>query len=265
MALEWSEVEDLVTLGVMPVGVADVKGYSTWVKSAPLDDSVQDVGTRQEPSVDAVVSLQPDLVIMEGGRGLPIEQLEKTAPVLVIKGSDSTRNIEQMKHNFTLIAQAVGKEDTAKQILSEFDAKLADAKEQIAAAGLAGAGFAMADGWMEGSQVSIRMFAKGSLVSDLAEAIGLVNAWPEKGDAEWGLGVTDVEGLIRLGDVHFFYSASEDDVFAGKEGLANNAIWKSLPFVKAGQVHKLEDGTWTFGGPRSCMHIVDQFVRTLTT
>ena len=33
--------------GVMPVGVADVEGYSTWVTAAPLDDSVTDVGTRR--------------------------------------------------------------------------------------------------------------------------------------------------------------------------------------------------------------------------
>ena len=38
--------------------------------------------------------------------------------------------------------------------------------------------------------------------------------------------------------MHFFYNASDgDDVFA--DGLADNAIWKSLPFVKKGNLHKL--------------------------
>ena len=31
VGLEWGEVEMLVSLGVMPVGVADPKGYGTWV------------------------------------------------------------------------------------------------------------------------------------------------------------------------------------------------------------------------------------------
>ena len=31
VGLEWGVVENLVTLGVMPVGVADTKGYTTWV------------------------------------------------------------------------------------------------------------------------------------------------------------------------------------------------------------------------------------------
>lgn len=263
VALEWSEAEILVTLGVMPVGVADVKGFSTWVRSEKLDDSVVDVGTRQEPSVDSIVALEPDLIITEGDRGAQIiAQLEKTAPVLVMRGSDASRNIEQMKDNVRLIATAVGKEEEAEAALQEFDATLAEGKRKLADAGVAGAGFAMADGWMEGSSVSIRMFGKGSLMSDLAEELGLENHWTGKVDEVWGLGQTDVEGLTALQDVHFFYSASEDDVFAG--ALADNPIWASLPFVKKDQVYKLEPGTWTFGGPRSCQHFVNQVVTALT-
>ncbi|MFF3601932.1 iron-siderophore ABC transporter substrate-binding protein, partial [Kitasatospora indigofera] len=44
VALEWNTAENLVALGVMPVGVADVEGYTTWVKAEKLDESVTDVG-----------------------------------------------------------------------------------------------------------------------------------------------------------------------------------------------------------------------------
>ena len=68
----------------------------------------------------------------------------------------------------------------------------------------------------------------------------------------WGLGQTDVEGLTALkdADVRFFYNASDgDDVFA--DGLAGNAIWTVAAVRQAGQLHKLPDGIWTFGGPLS--------------
>jgi ferric hydroxamate transport system substrate-binding protein len=264
VALEWSEVEDLVTLGVMPVGVADVKGYGTWNDAAKLDDSVTNVGMRGEASVDAIVALQPDLIITEVERSTTVvAQLEKTAPVIVMEGSDASRNIEHMKENFELIATAVGKEDVAAKILPQVDQAVADGKKKLAAAGVAGDGFAMADGWMEGSSVSIRMFGKGSLMSDLAEELGLRNQWKGKVDPMWGLGNTDVEGMTALSDVHFFYSASEDDVF--REGLADNAIWKSRPFVQKDQLYKLEPGTWTFGGPRSCISFVNQVVKALAS
>ena len=248
----------------MPVGVADVKGYGTWNGAAKLDDSVTNVGMRGEASVDAIVALQPDLIITEVERSTTVvKQLEKTAPVIVMEGSDSSRNIEHMKANFNLIAKAVGKEDQAAKVLPQLDKALADGKKKLAAAGVAGDGFAMADGWMEGSSVSIRMFGEGSLMSELAEELGLQNQWKGKLDPMWGLGQTDVEGMTALSDVHFFYSASEDDVFA--KGLADNAIWKSRPFVQKDQLYKLEPGTWTFGGPRSCISFVDQVVKALAS
>lgn len=263
VALEWMEAENLVTLGVMPAGVADVSGYGTWVTASPLDDSVTDVGTRQEPSADAIIGLEPDLIILEEDRDPAlIGQLEEYAPVLVVKGSDAAGgNIEQMKTNFEMIAQAVGKEDEAKTILGEFDTALADGKAAIEDAGAAGQGFAMADGWTEGSTVNIRMFGKGALFSDIAEELGLQNQWTGEVDPAWGLGQTDVEGLSGLTDLHFFYHQAGEDAWI--DGLAGNAIWTALPFVASGKVHPLEPGTWTFGGPASCEQFIDQVVQAV--
>ena len=118
VGLEWGEVEMLVSLGVMPVGVADPKGYGTWVTSAKLDPGVKDVGTRGEPSVDSIVALQPDLVVMEDDRGANIvSQLEKFVPVVVAKGSDATDNLGRMRTDLNMIAKAVGKTTEAEKLL----------------------------------------------------------------------------------------------------------------------------------------------------
>jgi ABC-type Fe3+-hydroxamate transport system substrate-binding protein len=263
VALEWAEVEMLATLGADLVGVADPAGYETWNASEPLPDDVQDVGLRQEASVDAIVALDPDLVVLEAERGSPLlKQLEEYVPVLVTEGSDAGRNLERMRSDFTMIATAVGKAEEAAEVLADLDATMADAQARIAEAGAADTPFAMADGWMEGSVVNIRMFGDGALFSDVAEELGLVNAWDGEVDEMWGLGTTDVEGVSALKDhedLTFLYSASADpDPFA--EGLAGNRLWESLPFVKQGEVHKLEDGTWTFGGPSSIAFFVEQLL-----
>ena len=264
VALEWMHAENLVTLGLQPVGVADVDGYGTWAgASAPLDESVADVGTRAEPSVDAIIDLDPDLILAEADTSEDVlTQLEELAPVLVVAGSDASDNLTRMREAFGTIATAVGRDDEASAELEELDAFLADSKAALEEAGVAGDGFAMADGWMDGSTVSIRLFGEGSLMSELAEAIGLENRWTGEVDEVWGLGTTDVEGLTGLGDVHFFYSASEDDVFT--TGLADNPIWASFPFVAEGDVHKLDAGTWTFGGPAAARSYVEQVVEALT-
>ncbi|MCE7010225.1 iron-siderophore ABC transporter substrate-binding protein [Kibdelosporangium philippinense] len=262
VALEWGEIEMVASLGVMPVGVADVQGFKTWNSIVPLDASVKDIGKRSEPSVDAIVALNPDVVIMahEGDSAL-VPQLEKYVPVVLTKTSDASRNFDRLREDMKLIAQTVGKPAEADKLLSEMDAKLAQAKTALASK--AGTPFFMADGWLEGSTVSIRPFGKGSLVSDIAEHVGLRNAWTGKVDAQWGLGQTDVEGLSALSDPNtvMFYSASEDDVFT--TGLAQNAVWQRLPFVTSKKIYKLQPGTWTFGGPKSVGYIADQFTKAL--
>jgi ferric hydroxamate transport system substrate-binding protein len=268
VALEWNHAEMAATLGVMPVGVADVDGYTTWDAAVPLDDSVRDVGTRGEPSIDSIVDLEPDLILAEGDTDpAQITQLEQYAPVLVLQTTNAEDSIGTMTAAFETLAAATGTEDEAAAVLAEFDQTIADAKAAVEQAGATGSYFVMADGWLDGSNVAIRPFGQGSYMSDLAEAIGLVNAWEGEVDPMWGLGQTDVEGLATgiqgKDDLTFIYSASTDDVFT--TGLVDNPIWAALPFVQAGDIVKLEPGTWTFGGPRSGQSIVQQFADAVTS
>src|SRR5690554_1471490 len=264
VGLEWGVIENLVSLGVMPVGVADVEGYTTWVSAAPLDEGVTDVGLRGEPSIDSLVALDPDLVIST--TDLPeniIQQIEELVPVLVVRPAAAERPIDQMKDNIRLVAQAVGKEAEADALVERVDDAIAEGAEAISAAGLEGQRFTLADAWMDGNNVSVRAFTAGSLMGAVGEGMGLINAWELEGDPNYGLAITDVEGLTALGDVIFTYytNAAEDDAIAALEG---NAIWEGLPFVQDGNVHRLPDGIWMFGGPLSVEQFVSAMVDTLT-
>jgi iron complex transport system substrate-binding protein len=267
VGLEWGVVESLITLGVMPVGVADTKGYKAWVSAEKLDDSVEDVGTRGESSIDAIVALNPDLIVTTTDESASaIAQMEKAAPVLVVKGADAKNAIPQMKAIVEMIAQAVGKTEQAKTVLADFDKKLAEGKQKIADAGKAGTPYTMADGYKQGSTISIRMYTSGSLLGAVANELGMKNAWTGAGDPVYGLASTDVEGLTKLKDGEFLYIANDadgGDVFGGD--LAKNAIWKNLPFVKSGNVHRLPDGVWMFGGPKSTKQFIDATVQAVTS
>ncbi|MEU5292219.1 iron-siderophore ABC transporter substrate-binding protein [Streptomyces umbrinus] len=268
VATEWNEVESLITLGVDPVGVADVKGYKTWDTAVPLKNEPKDIGTRGEPSMDTVASLSPDLIVASSD--LPpaaVKQLRKIAPVLGIKSADASDQVGQMLENLDLIAKATGTTDKARTARTNFEAKVAEGKKALADAGLDGTDFAFADGYVTSNQVSLRPYTSGSLIGAVNEQIGLKNAWKVKGDAAYGLGTTDVEGLTSLPkDVQFAYIGNDDDKgstpFTG--ALAKNAVWTSLPFVKADKVHRLPDGIWMFGGPQSMEAYIDAVVDALT-
>ena len=263
---EWNVIEHLVSLGVMPVGAADVEGYTAWVSAEPLSSDVADVGVRGEPSIETIAELKPDLVVAT--TDLPeaaIAQLEEFVPVLVLRSADASRPIEQMRENLDLIAQATGTEDEAGEVLASYETAIDEGAAAIAEAGLAGEPVAFADGWIASNQVSVRPFVTGSLLAAVNEDLGLDTPWTLEGDADYGLASTDVEGLTALGDVRFVYitnGAAEDDPFV--TGLAGNAVWESLPFVKSDRVYRLDDGIWMFGGPSSMEQYVDALVEALT-
>ncbi|MCL7426552.1 iron-siderophore ABC transporter substrate-binding protein [Streptomyces sp. YS415] len=265
---EWHEVELLISLGVDPVGVADVKGYQTWDQAVPLKNEPKDIGTRGEPSMDTIAALKPDLIV--ASTDLPpaaVKQLREVAPVVEVKSADAADPIGQMTENLDLLAKATGTTEQAAKVKEAFDAKLAEGKKALADAGLAGAAYAFADGYDISNQVSVRPFTSGSLIGAVNERLGLKNDWTVKGDESYGLGSTDVEGLTKLSDdVHFAYIGNDGDKnstpFTGT--LAKDKVWTSLPFVKKGNVHRLDDGIWMFGGPGSMNQYVDSVVAALT-
>jgi ABC-type Fe3+-hydroxamate transport system substrate-binding protein len=261
VTLEWAETEIAASLGVMPVGAADLEGYNTWVgASEPMDESVVDVGTRQEPSIDAIAGLSPDLIIMEADDEKLIPNIEEFAPVLVVEGSNETDNLARMKRDVDMVAELTGKTAEAEALWTEFEGKIEATTAAIAAAGTGDVPYLYADGWVEGDAISIRPFAASSLVGSLGTAVGLENAWTGETDGAWGLGATDVEGMAQFTDTElkFVYNNSyNDDIF--NEKLVGNPIWDDLKFVKDGSMYELPHSIWTFGGPRSSGAILDYF------
>ncbi|MEU8819027.1 iron-siderophore ABC transporter substrate-binding protein [Actinoplanes sp. NPDC048796] len=267
VSLEWGLTENLVALGVKPVGQADVKGYNNWDKSAPIDASTPDVGQRGEPSLDSIVALKPDLVVTT--KDLPenvIASIAKQAPVLTLRGSDGADPIGYMRKTVNTLAQATGTQAKATELLAGFDAKVAAGKDALAKANKSGAAFAMADGWVDAGTVSLRFYTPTSFFGAIANELGLKNQWTTGGDKDYGLAQTDVEGLTKLKDpsTAFLYVANDADGGDFTDSLKTNAVWKQLPFVTANQVKRVPDGIWMFGGPASANAYIDALTSALT-
>lgn len=267
VSLEWGLTENLIQLGVKPVGAADVKGYNTWDTSAPLDAKTPDVGQRGEPSLDAVIALHPDLVVTTTDLQEPvIAQIAKQVPVLALRGSDATDPIAYMRRTVHTLAAATGTQAQATTLLAGFDAKVAQGKQALATAGRAGAAFTMSDGWVDSGTVSVRMYTPASFFGAVAGELGLKNQWTTGGDKDYGLATTDVEGLTKITGTGstFVYIANKSDGGDFTTSLTGNAVWKQLPFVKAQRVKRIPDGMWMFGGPASAGAYVDAMVSALS-
>jgi iron complex transport system substrate-binding protein len=266
VALEWTYVEDLQILGVTPVGVADIKGYSSYVTATdPLPDGVTDVGTRQEPNLEAIAALKPDLIIDDTFRmASNYDALSGIAPVLAFDpySKDATQ-LETMKNDFTEVAKAVGKQDEAQQQLAALDQAGQDAKAALDKAGLTDLSAAVAvAGSSPGAAPAVRMFTDRTLVQEVLGLAGIKTGWQGKPD-DYGNTTVSPEALTKMpADAYFLYAEQPDYKLFSKI-LPTSSVWKNLPFVMAGHIKALDPGTWFYGGPKSCIQILTETVKAL--
>ena len=252
VTLEWDATEDVLALGVTPVGAADKKIYRDWVGAGPaLGDATTDVGGRVEPSLERIAALKPDLIVANR-EGVTKSQakLERIAPVVVFKptaegGSEWERTVKQFRALGTLL----GRSDRAQEVLASTEKALADGRERVERAGAAGDEVAIVQAFTAGKPTA-NLFDDGALLVEVASRLGLRNAY----DGErkpFGVTPTSLEGLRKVGDADWLLTLALDSDDPFKSVWAKNPAWKRLPVVEAGRVRPLGGDTWTWGGPLS--------------
>ena len=261
VTLEWNNTEEVIDLGVQPVGVSDIKGFATWDTAVKISGDPVDVGMRAEPSLESVAKAAPDLILgVEAS--IPesaLEQMEKIAPVVLLKSADRTRPIEQMRDNYTTTARLLGKDKEADK-LAAFDKAIADGRAALAKKKQTS--YALTYLNVTGNNVDFRMHSEASLAGAVAKEMGLVNAWEDKSDSAWGVGSLDVEGMTKLpADTRLLYFLDTTGADPVTTVLADNAVWKALPVVTNGQVKRMPDGICIYGGPAS----LTQWVNAITS
>ncbi|QGH34147.1 ABC transporter substrate-binding protein [Gracilibacillus salitolerans] len=267
VVLEWVYAENLLALGVQPVGMADIEGYHSWVNIEPeLGEEVEDVGTRQEPNLEAIHALEPDVIITANSRHEAIlESLEAIAPTLAYNSypeEGEGTQYEEMEATFKEMAKLVQKEEQADEILTELDQSYQDIETEIADAGIENTDFVLSQAYSSDNSPVIRLFKDNAMATEIMTKIGLENAYQSEGFQLYGFDETSVESLQTAQDAHFFYIVQEDDnVFTDQ--LAGNPAWEELAFVKEDRTYALPGDTWTFGGPLSAEVFANQIKEAL--
>lgn len=255
VALEWTYIENLLALGVQPVGAADIAGYGNWVQiPVDLDSAVVDVGTRQEPNLEVIASLDPDLILGVNFRHEPVyAQLSAIAPTLLFDPYpvDMTQ-YEEMISTFTTIAHVLNREAEGQAVLDALDAYFADAAAALQSAGLVGETFILSQSFPSGDIPTFRLFTENALAVQVMEQIGLENAWDDA-PQQFGFSTVDFEAFANIDDTNFLYVAQDDY----HPVLIASPLWNGLSFVQSSQAYWLGGDVWLFGGPLSAEVLVD--------
>jgi len=260
VALEWEYVEDLLALGVQPVGVADIRGYQQFVQIEPtLAETVVDVGTRQEPSLEAIAQLQPDLILGVQLRHEPIyDTLSAIAPTLLFNpypAADESTQLERMQQTFLEIADAVNRRPQGEAVLNQMQETFNQASNQLQESNLTTPRFIL--GQFVPGVPQLRLFTNNAMAVQILSQIGLENAWIGEFD-RFGFNTVWMEALPAVEKANFLYSAETQNTHFKQ--LQKNPVWQNLKFVQENRLYPIGADTWVFGGPLSAQVLVENVV-----
>ena len=255
VAIEWEAAENVLALGVDPVGAGDGQIYRDWVAAGePLPKSTQSVGTRGEASLEKIAALQPDLIVAgRDGVAKNRSKLERIAPVAVFdiapKPGSGATEWERMRTEVERLGVLLGREEQADALLARLDRSLAEQAAKVADAGVKGQSVALVQAFTSGKP-SARLFDDGAQLVEVVKRLGLENAYD--GDRkQWGITPAGLEGLRRVGDADWLLTLAlaGDDPF--KETWSKNPAFRRMPVVERDRVVPIGGDTWTWGGPLS--------------
>lgn len=124
VALEYSFVQALDALGVVPVGVADDKQPQRVDQLLGRHIDYKSVGTRLEPNLELVSALAPDLIIADEIRHSAIyPQLQAIAPTIVLNSWEGS--YQTIKDSVVVIADALGERSLGEKVVANHQATIA--------------------------------------------------------------------------------------------------------------------------------------------
>ncbi|MFD7158778.1 ABC transporter substrate-binding protein [Kribbella sp. NPDC059898] len=251
VVLDSGELDDVLALGITPVGMATTAGQNG-VPSylAGKAQGIKTVGGISELNLEAIAALKPDLILGSKLRAKDLyDKLSAIAPTVF-----SIRPGFPWKENFLLVADAVGEETRATAILNGYQVRANDVKTKV-------------EGTPTISLVrfrpgEIRLYGNLSFIGVILKDIGLPR--PKLQDVQDLAVEVSQENIGKADGDWIFYSSYGKPDTTDESKVVDGNLWKSLPAVKAGKSQRVDDEVWFLGlGPIGAMAVLTDLEKYL--
>ncbi|GAB4345621.1 MAG: iron-siderophore ABC transporter substrate-binding protein [Cyanophyceae cyanobacterium] len=232
-----------LSLGVVPVGMIALPEddrYGRWLRDRA--GSAAPVGTELRPSLEAIVALQPDLILGSNVRhGTIYERLAAIAPTVLSETLGAA-----WRNNVLLYGKALGRADGADQLLDRWHTQAQALRDRLGPTPPSLSFIRFLPG-------NVRLYLGQSFSGTIFQAVGLNGPAQERPDRF--ADILSLEALDRVEADFLIYAI--DAVGHHRQGdrqttWLNHPLWQRLEVVRRGQTRGLADSIWAVGcGPQA--------------
>ncbi|WP_281221894.1 ABC transporter substrate-binding protein [Photobacterium sanguinicancri] len=257
VALDWALAETLLSIGITPYGVADVKGYREWVNRPELSEAVIDVGSRREPNLELLARMKPDLIVMSQHLSPAYEKLKNIAPTMVLSiYSDKKQPLIAAEMVTRRLGEVMGVSRQAEQVIADTEQVFQRNGDRLKQANLDERTVLMVR--FIGDK-HVRIHGEGSLASATLSKMGITNAWQDATN-QWGFASSGMEGLAPYQQANVMYLGPLSDKY--QQTIFTTPLWRAMAFSREQRVYALP-AIWTFGSLQSAQRLSDQITTQL--
>ncbi|KEQ23854.1 ABC transporter substrate-binding protein [Paenibacillus tyrfis] len=243
--------EALLALGVKPIGAVQSYTGNPWFDHIKADmEGVKVVGGEQQPNLELIASLKPDLIIGNKMRHEKIyDQLKAIAPTVY---SETLRG--EWKDNFKLYADALNKKAEGEKIIAAFDKRIEDFKQK------AGSKLSEKVAVVRFMGGKTRYYYGNMFTGVIFKQIGIARSDAKNDEKAFEditkERLTELEAADRV--IYFTYETGDGKGTKQEEEWMNDPLWKNLKVVKNNKVFKVDDVIWnTAGGVKAANLMLD--------
>jgi len=244
---DWALLEQLLELGIKPVGAPELERYQRYVVQPALPSDIVDIGLRKAPNIKAIRSLKPDVIILGTDQKNLARPFSRISRVMFYKSfSDKYRtNGKKSETRFLQIADLFQLGDFAKQRLEEREQELKQIKQHV---------HTMFNGKPPklsvirfSSAKKALLYGENSIVSHTLEKLELDSAL-NSSRTKWGEREVTIKQLQKVNEGVLLYvePVESNSVFSSE-------AWQDLPLVKAKHVGAMSP-VWSYGGAMSVLY-----------
>ncbi|MBP8535511.1 ABC transporter substrate-binding protein [Streptomyces sp. MK37H] len=235
VVLDVGELDNVVSLGLKPVGYAPSEGDQAIPGYLKKDaGNPKNVGTINNLNLEAINALHPDLILGSKLRAEPLyDELKQIAPTVF-----SIRPGFTWKENYRLNAAALDRTAEAERSLDAYEKKAEKLGEDIGAD-------KPTITMLRFMPQATRLYAKASFIGTILQDVGLPRP---KNQQVNDLAAEIGPERIDEADADWIFTGVYGDPKATKRDQArSNPLWKKLRAVKAGRARYVDEETWYLG------------------